>query len=50
MNLKVSYTYPDGPTLNGNIYSEEVLAAAFEEPAFKDCRCLSLLKNSVSSS
>lgn len=35
MKLKASYTYPDGPTLNGNIYSEEVLAAAFEEPAFK---------------
>ena len=36
MKLKASYTYPDGPTLNGNIYSEEVLAAAFEEPAFKE--------------
>ena len=35
MKLKASYTYPDGPTLNGNIYSEEVLEAAFEEPAFK---------------
>ena len=35
MKLKASYTYPDGPTLNGNIYSEEVLAAAFEEPTFK---------------
>lgn len=35
MKLKASYTYPDGPTLDGNIYSEEVLAAAFEEPAFK---------------
>ena len=35
MKLKASYTYPDGPTLNGNIYSEEVLAAAFEEPALK---------------
>ena len=35
MKLKVSYTYPDGPTLNGNIYSQEVLDAAFEEPAFK---------------
>ena len=35
MKLKASYIYPDGPTLNGNIYSEEVLAAAFEEPAFK---------------
>ena len=36
MKLKVSCTYPDGPTLNGNIYSEEVLTAAFEEPAFKE--------------
>ena len=36
MKLKASYTYPDGPTLNSNIYSEEVLAAAFEEPAFKE--------------
>lgn len=36
MKLKASYTYPDGPTLNGNIYSEKVLAAAFEEPAFKE--------------
>ena len=36
MKLKASYTYPDVPTLNGNIYSEEVLAAAFEEPAFKE--------------
>ncbi len=36
MKLKVSYTYPDGPTLNGNIYSEEVLAAAFEEAVFKE--------------
>ena len=36
MKLKVSYTYPDGPTLNGNIYTEEVLVAAFEEPAFKE--------------
>lgn len=36
MKLKASYTYPDGPTLNGNIYSEDVLAAAFEEPAFKE--------------
>lgn len=36
MKLKASYTYPDGPTLNGNIYSEEVLVAAFEEPAFKE--------------
>lgn len=36
MKLKASYTYPDGPTLNGNIYSEEVLAAAFEELAFKE--------------
>ncbi len=36
MKLKASYTYPDGSTLNGNIYSEEVLAAAFEEPAFKE--------------
>ena len=35
MKLKASYIYPDGPTLNGNIYSEEVLAAAFEEPTFK---------------
>ena len=35
MKLKASYTYPDGLTLNGNIYSEEVLAAAFEEPTFK---------------
>ena len=36
MKLKASYTYPDGPTLNGNIYSEEVLVAAFQEPAFKE--------------
>ena len=36
MKLKASCTYPDGPTLNGNIYSEEVLAAAFEERAFKE--------------
>ena len=36
MKLKAIYTYSDGPTLNGNIYSEEVLAAAFEEPAFKE--------------
>lgn len=36
MKLKASYTYPDGPTLNGNIYSEEVLTEAFEEPAFKE--------------
>ena len=36
MKLKASYTYPDGPTLNSNIYSEEVLAAAFEEPEFKE--------------
>ena len=36
MRIKASYTYPDGPTLNGNIYSEEVLVAAFEEPAFKE--------------
>ena len=35
MKLKASYIYPDGPTLNGNLYSEEVLAAAFEEPALK---------------
>lgn len=36
MRLKTIYTYPDRPTLNGNTYSEEVLAAAFEEPAFKE--------------
>lgn len=36
MRIKAICTYPDGPTLNGNIYSEEVLAAAFEEPAFKE--------------
>ena len=36
MKLKVSYTYPDGPTLNGNIYSPEVLANAFHEPVFQE--------------
>lgn len=43
MKLKVSYTYPDGPTLNGNIYSEEVLAAAFEEPIFKEMNQLNAI-------
>lgn len=36
MRIKAICTYPDGPTLNGNIYSPEVLADAFNEPAFKE--------------
>ena len=36
MKIRAVCTYPDGPTLNGNIYSAEVLATAFEEPAFKE--------------
>lgn len=36
MRIKAVCTYPNGPTLNGNIYSEEVLADAFNEPTFKE--------------
>lgn len=36
MKIKAICTYPDGPTLTGNIYSSEVLSDAFNEPAFKE--------------
>lgn len=36
MRIKATCVYPEGPTLNGNIYSEKVLADAFNEPAFKE--------------
>ncbi len=49
MRIKAICTYPDGPTLNGNIYSPQVLADAFNEPVFQEMNsmCAIPVKDSV---
>lgn len=39
MRVTIKYAYPEKGTLNGRIYSPEVIEKAFNESAFKEC-CL----------